>query len=644
MAIKRRSFIKQMALVSVAIGWQAKRAQIMLAESTGRKLALLVGINQYTDVPALRGAVSDVDLQKDLLINRFAFKSPDILTLKDAQATREAIETAFLEHLTDQVKADDVVLIHYSGYGREGKKSRSLCAIDEDILETTLLDLVRTLPTNRLTLVLDTSFYCIGKPLQGDLRIRSHPIPETTITEQEALFNDQLNQKYKLGTSSPGVYLRATDEEQVAAEVTINGFSAGLFTYALTQYLWSVSPASKVQIAIQKAAQTVATLQQQQKPQIVGLKNKTFLSYFVTPETALGAEAIVSSLDEVSNTIQIKLVGLTFTVLNYSGVNSSYSLAGHPEIVLQVKSKEGQIAKARLLNDLTIAQTPLVVGSLLQEAIRTIPRDLSLVIALDSSLERIERVDATSALSTLPLPTSIVPVGESTADCLLSKLKSKNDPTAFSYAIFSPSGQLLPPGSSPNDALKSAIGRLIPQLKELLALKLWQLTLNSSSSTLAMKVSLETKEKITLIQKGTRGTPVLANLVSVPTVNDLQYRLENLSEQAITALLVSFDPKKGMSAKLLIPEVIQPQETYLQEVTKDELGTSMYIICAWSSFEKTKKLLETISETSASNKTIYSLDIVQSILEDLNQEGASTTSSDFYRLDLKSWVTFSFVY
>ena len=82
-----------------------------LAQPSGRKLALLVGINEYPRTTALAGCVTDVELQQELLIHRFGFKAKDIVTLTNSQATREAIETAFIEHLTKQAKAGDVVVV-----------------------------------------------------------------------------------------------------------------------------------------------------------------------------------------------------------------------------------------------------------------------------------------------------------------------------------------------------------------------------------------------------------------------------------------------------------------------------------------------------------------------------------------------------
>ena len=121
--MKRRSFLQQTSLLLAAWGTSqaglalaVDRSRQVLAQSTNRKLALLIGINQYRGA-TLQGCLTDVDLQRELLIHRFGFQPSDILTLTDQQATRSQIETAFVEHLVTPSKAGDVIVFHFSGHG-----------------------------------------------------------------------------------------------------------------------------------------------------------------------------------------------------------------------------------------------------------------------------------------------------------------------------------------------------------------------------------------------------------------------------------------------------------------------------------------------------------------------------------------------
>lgn len=52
---------------------QGNKYAKVLAQNTPRKLALLVGINQYPGALELQGCVNDVKLQQELLIHRFGF-------------------------------------------------------------------------------------------------------------------------------------------------------------------------------------------------------------------------------------------------------------------------------------------------------------------------------------------------------------------------------------------------------------------------------------------------------------------------------------------------------------------------------------------------------------------------------------------
>ncbi len=132
MGLKRRTFLQRAGLALAALGVSETVLSLLgdtcaavplldryfqaLAQPGGRKLALLVGINQYPRSTALGGCVTDVELQRELLIYRFGFNANDILTLTDSQATRENIETAFIKHLTEQAKEGDVVVFRHAGH------------------------------------------------------------------------------------------------------------------------------------------------------------------------------------------------------------------------------------------------------------------------------------------------------------------------------------------------------------------------------------------------------------------------------------------------------------------------------------------------------------------------------------------------
>ncbi|MEW6496415.1 MAG: caspase family protein, partial [Cyanobacteriota bacterium] len=190
--IKRRHFLQLAGSTLATLGLshldiiqQGNRYAQVLAQNTPRKLALLVGINQY---PAsqrfgnLEGCVTDVDLQQALLIHRFGFNPSDIVRLTsdetpDKQPTRRNILTAFEEHLIKQAKPGDIVVFHFSGHGsrlsdpdpiqeciKDNLNSTIVPAGDgengvaQDIMGRTLFLLMSALNTENVTAVLDSCF------------------------------------------------------------------------------------------------------------------------------------------------------------------------------------------------------------------------------------------------------------------------------------------------------------------------------------------------------------------------------------------------------------------------------------------------------------------------------------------------------
>ncbi|MEM1393225.1 MAG: caspase family protein, partial [Cyanobacteria bacterium P01_H01_bin.150] len=139
--MKRRIFLQRIGSILAVMGitesswWSsADGLQQALADTTPRKLALLVGINQYPQAPVLKGCLTDVELQRELLIHRFGFQPSDILSLTNKQATREGIENAFLEHLVKQAKPGDVVVFHFSGYGSRVRTKRLLGGMENALI------------------------------------------------------------------------------------------------------------------------------------------------------------------------------------------------------------------------------------------------------------------------------------------------------------------------------------------------------------------------------------------------------------------------------------------------------------------------------------------------------------------------------
>ncbi|OZH53784.1 hypothetical protein AFK68_15380 [Hydrocoleum sp. CS-953] len=593
MGLKRREFLQRASLALGALGineagWWRLQSHYSeaLAQTTGRKLAFLVGINEYPDAP-LSGCVTDVEMQQELLIHRFGFLPTDILTLTNKQATRENIETAFINHLTNQAKPDDLVLFHFSGYGSRVSKmidedednelsasnltfQNTLVPIDgippndrgraiNDVLQETLWLLLCSLSTTKVVTVLDTSYVYPGKNLQGSLRIRSRPSSTTEqINIKEKAIQTQLRDRQNIlgeqeiyESQLPGVILNASQESQFATETDCNGLSYGLFTYALTQTLWSTTPVSKLQISFSRAGSSVEQVTgANQQPELKQAKQQKIAQSTeiatITPVTISyqnllspslpPASGVVTSVEDNGKTANLWLGGLPISILDTVKSNSLFTtlpdLDSDPNFRLQIRSRTGLKAKASVIietnnssqqsseqqqeefqNDENtnnqIQKKPqksppnsqLLAGSLVREKIRVVPRPMDVMIALDPNMSRIERVDATSGFSAIPQVT-VVPNTQA-ADYVFSRVRETaiaQSPSAplpsmsqGRYALFS-LGQVLIPNSSGEggEAVKVAVQRLSSQLKTLLAAKILRLTNNEGSTQIKLRANLAT--------------------------------------------------------------------------------------------------------------------------------------------------------
>jgi hypothetical protein len=126
----------------------------LLAQSAGRRRALLIGINDYSassiaptapsspapaagrQWPSLTGALNDVHAIGEMLTLLYGFEGSDIVILTDQHATRAAILRAIQEQLVDRAAPGDVLFFYYAGHGSQVRNSLS----DEpDLLDESLV-------------------------------------------------------------------------------------------------------------------------------------------------------------------------------------------------------------------------------------------------------------------------------------------------------------------------------------------------------------------------------------------------------------------------------------------------------------------------------------------------------------------------
>lgn len=89
---------------------------------TGRRKALLIGINYFGQSGELRGCINDVQNVSNYIINKCGYKREDMVTLTDDQAnpvlhpTKENIIRA-MKWLVADAQPNDALFLHYSGHG-----------------------------------------------------------------------------------------------------------------------------------------------------------------------------------------------------------------------------------------------------------------------------------------------------------------------------------------------------------------------------------------------------------------------------------------------------------------------------------------------------------------------------------------------
>lgn len=715
--MKRRKFLQEISCALAALGLAQEEWLSLgnpyyqaLAQSKSRKLALLIGINQYSQSPALAGCVTDVELQRELLINRFGFAPADILTLTDKQATKDLITAAFVDHLSQQVKPEDVVIFHFSGYGtrvktddqipdffkksgiyRTGILQNAILPVDENnlgdeksvnyLLEETLLLLLQSLPTNQVIAVLDTSYYHPSELKSTGLQIRTRPELSSLISATEELeFLSHKNQKSPINNA---LIFKATSEpNQQAGELLFPGWSAGLFTYALTQYLWETTPQKTIQVLLSHVGSSIYKLAGKQQPSLLSARknpeNAVITDYF--PINNSRGVGIIKSIEDDGKTIKLWLGGLPPLVLANYGVNSRLMVETGEELI--IKSRTGLIAKAQV--DKEIIKLPL--GQIVQESVRALPRNTHLNMALDQGLERIERVDATSAFSGINNVVNIVTSTE-TADYVFGKVSQ----IPSRYGVFSLGGELITNTVGEiGEAVKVAVQRLTPKFSTLLASKLWQLTENEGTSRLPVRATLEVVNNILPRILMVRETVETANSdktyprpsyspTAIPTISVgslVQYRIENLSDRPVYLILVALNNNQSAFAfypwQVFPPNNISPHKPQLTEILippgktvkipdnqpipgwlVPTLSTfcQHQIIISTTPFKETLTALATAkyptTDQQAISPLVNPLKVAQALLQDLHnsskvKDDINPTTTDAYILDVNNWASLNF--
>jgi hypothetical protein len=662
----------------------------------------------------LHGCVNDVELQKELLIHRFGFAPQDIVTLTDLDATHTNIADAIATHLVAQTLPNDLVIVHFSGHGSRLGNYNTLVPVDSglpqnlenlrDITEQEWQGWLQAIATDRIVNIIDAGFYYPNVSAIGNFRLRSRVGLKNwqppTVTEPS---EQPIDQKL-IGTT-----LRAASGDMLCADAQWSGFSSGAFTYALVQQLWQIVPATKINVVMSDLATTldrralhndnltiekqVANMWEVEESKQKAIASSTFAE--MLPIADFGSDGVIVNSSSDRHTADVYLAGLPIAVLsNYAAgailnvvgaakapiVNESEtdsvlkSIPSNTQTTVQLKSRNGFNGKIEVLNDYSI-NPKLEKGQLLQEVMRAISRNVKLAIALDVGLSKIERVDATSAFSTMPNMFG-VNANEQCADCLFGVQSA-------SYGLFTVGHTpILGSFGSVGESVGVAIKRLQPFLESLFAAKLIRTTENQDATHLDVRVTLKAmigvdERAVTVASKSAARAALIpanafSNIARTKPINigdRLECQIENFSDQPLYMRIFCLDPR----SKILTPNfiatpyandgIIPPSETLTIPYPKAPMNwavsapkgmVDVYIVISRSPLLQVAKILEASQRQASALNGLISipnpLQVAQSLLDDLDRTGKpsdfgnAANINDTWMLDVQQWATFNFNY
>jgi hypothetical protein len=583
---------------------------------------LLVGINQYPEpIGDLSGCLNDVRLQYELLVHRYGFDPQNIVIVADATLslpakahitipTRQAIVTAFQTHL-GEAEPEDTVIFHYSGHGTyvqdphpiaysqganelgaapnvlpyEGFDGKIGAIVPTDaldgvaageanvILGSTIFLLSRALKTNNVTVVLDSCH--AGGGVRGNLVYRA-TLDDALLGPSQAeqnfqnqlradleLTDDNLFRQLRQAGIARGVAMTSALATETAAEATVAGFRAGIFTHLLTRYLWQTTAAQPIRDSFVDLARIT-------RIEVDGLGGNQNPIYFTQPDsnletqppyllaaTAPAADAVIRDVRS-NQTVAFWLGGMTPNGLQEAA--STFEVIDNQGNVLgqvQQTSREGLLGQGQPLEGLTVQP-----GMLMRESIRGIPNDITLRVGLHASLGA-DAALARQILQSFDRVTVVAVDGQTDTDYLLGRF----DQTAFtevqlqergdrpdiqaiepdSIGLFSNALDPLPSTfSSQYESVGEALERLSSRLRLLLANRALRTILNTDATTLQVQVEVTSNQRGGVGVVSSRGQnsaepQVQSQIARMQVGEEMSLRVTNREDRSLFMAVIAVE-------------------------------------------------------------------------------------------------------
>jgi hypothetical protein len=645
--MRRRQF-----LTSTGLLWAMSLSRPVIAAplleipykaSTGRKLALLIGINDYGSVRPLKGCLTDVEVQRELLIHRYGFQPNDIIAITDRSATSDNIHNAITEHFIKQVKPDDVVVFHFSGYGGILESLPHLVLADAQYLSlNTLLQYWQSLPTDKITTIIDTGF--TSNQFINPCGLVDRTYPHTLTPKDSPTFTSK-------SIIRKGILLSASSGDNTTLELGSDRWNYGLFTQLLANHLWSTGSPNTLNICFQEINRNLSSLDLSVTPELTTTRSKrekNSLPYYLSPTSDRGIVGTITAVNPHS--IILWLGGLKI----HQDLTYHLTVNDHTHRLLTIDHPD-QLNYQLTVEDSTIYQP----GDFLREQIRLIPVNLGLNLGFADrfslgncdKIQRIERVEATSVFSGVPSIQYIVDLTEKDADILLTKVPE------VGYQLIDRWGKVLSKeyihGQS---SIKSLVKTSASQLNDVLAIKLCKLTENIHTSNLPIKLTVETVSTIPseVYCQATSvfpGSCISSIPDHVPQVNHskLRWQIDSNYHQPIYFIILAINSKNQIFFNKLPSDhqcILPQQKQELELNTISDRGiVNNYLIMGVKSFDRFNEAVTTeLSKTDNFNYGLFTepLHVLHTILTDLSTQ--SESSQEFYQLNNNYWLTMNIVY
>src|SRR6516162_8363915 len=165
--------------------------------------AAIIAIDDYANWPQLSYAANDALALKDLLVQKYNFKTDHIFTLLNKEASRQNILSLLGDKLAnpDLVQREDRVLVFYAGHGAtrklaSGRELGYIIPVDADLTNfegsaismTNFQDISEAIPAKHLLFVMDSCYSGLALTRGGGTTLSENYLSEISRREARQMF------------------------------------------------------------------------------------------------------------------------------------------------------------------------------------------------------------------------------------------------------------------------------------------------------------------------------------------------------------------------------------------------------------------------------------------------------------------------